>query len=105
MIVKMESIRYDENSTEMKDLVLRGVNVGKYSFGLYSKWVNNYKKIHNDVFQDLENYLCGILHRLLDVDVLTSKDISNVQDILRREYGKTMVEWFEDYMRNDCRAY
>lgn len=101
----MKTASYDENSNEMKPLILRGVNVGEYSFGLYSKWYLAHRKQTGVVISGatLGNFVCGLLRDKFDIALSSADDVKKYQVEFKEKHGISIAEWFTEYIENDCR--
>ena len=98
MKVTMQRIKIDENSTEMDELTLRGVKVGEYSHGLFSKWHNSYLN-NKDVFPpSLDLYVCRKLHEKFKTDVITKEDIFKVSKLCKEKFNQTLIEFAIELM-------
>ena len=103
MKVTMQRIKIDENSTEMDELILRGVKVGEYSHGLFCKWHNSYWKKKDESNPPLDLYVCGKLHEKFEVDVLTKEDIFNVSKICKEKLNQTLIEFAIKLMEDEIK--
>jgi hypothetical protein len=93
MKVMFESEQLDINSTEMKPMILRGVNIGEYSYGLYSKLQKKEIRERKDIIVSFENYICGIIHDYFQIDVLTANDVKNAEKICQEKFSISLNEW------------
>jgi hypothetical protein len=100
------SIRIDHldiNSTEKMPLVLRGVNVGEYSWAQYSKLMKQYMQ-KEEPFGSFENFICGMLHEEFNVDILTADDAKRIEIICFEKTGKTIEQWIHDKLEEVINA-
>lgn len=97
MRVQMECIEYDENSTKRVPLELRGVYVGDFSFGLYSKWYKHQGK--SFPFALIGNFVIGLLESRFNVRLFNKEDIESFKE----SFDKDIAIWFEEYMKNDIK--
>lgn len=101
MKIEIELNNMDINDKSQNDLILRGVNVGKYNEGLYNRWELKYIEKNNDVIADIENYVCGLIHDKLKIPVETAQDVIKADGIIRNTYNSSIINCFEDMLKGE----
>ena len=90
--------RIDEKSEALNKLILRGIELGTFSHGLYSKWFSKRLENNEPVF-DVENYLCGKYNKKYDISVLTGEDVVKLNEIVLKETSMDILNNFIAEMR------
>jgi predicted HicB family RNase H-like nuclease len=103
MKVTFKSETLNPNSTEMKPMILRGENVGEYSYGLYSKLQKQNMKENHDTLGVFENYICGMIHKHFNINVITANDVKNAKKICQEKYGISLNEWINQELQSRLR--
>lgn len=99
MKIEIESRNINFNSKKPIQLILRGTIVGTYEQGLFDKFEQKYSEKNGTMIFSVENYACGLLHKIYDVPVLTHKDVEFVARLLRVDTGLSIEQWFTNYMK------
>jgi hypothetical protein len=99
MKIIIENKNYNIKDNTMVKLNLRGINVGTYKQGDFDKWELNYIEKNNDIIPDIENYICGILHRKYNVPVITKLDVIEVERLLKTDTGLSIIDWFNNELK------
>lgn len=94
MKMSIANKKYNVQDNTMIELNLRGMNVGMYRQGDFDNWELNYIEKNNDIIPDIENYICGILHRKYNVPVITKLDVIEVEKILKADTNLSIIDWF-----------
>jgi hypothetical protein len=95
-IVKME-LEFDDmdvNDTSERELVMRGLPVGKYVAGKYYAWELDFMNRENRAITSIGNYVCGLLHYKYKIEIDNAEDVKTAQDMLQRDYGLSIIECF-----------
>lgn len=104
MKVTVETRNLDIDSNEMKDLILRGVNIGKYNYSTYSKIQLAYMH-KGDLIPNFPNYICGKLHKHFNVDILNKKDIENVMKLCKEKEHIDLIDWVNNMLQEESKKY
>ena len=80
------------NSTERKTLTLRGISVGTYNYGDYSKYALMRIQNRNPIAK-FENCICGIISKYFDIPMNTADDVINAINICKEKENCTLEGW------------
>jgi hypothetical protein len=95
-IVKMEIERrnMDVNDTSERELVVRGLALGKYVVGRRNAWEFRYFREKGRPLISLDNYIAGRLHYKYNIEIDSADDVRKAQDMLQKEYGLSIINCF-----------
>lgn len=104
MKVTVKSETLNPNSIEKRDLYLRDKYVGQYDYGVYSKIVL-LKAKKQELLPDYENFICGMIHKHFNVDILNKKDIENVMKLCKEKEHINLIDWVNNMLQEESKKY
>jgi hypothetical protein len=95
-IVKMEfeCRNMDVNDTSERELVVRGLALGKYVMGRRNAWELRYLKENDRPLISLDNHIAGRLHYKYNMEIDNADDVRKAQYMIQKEYGLSIIDCF-----------
>ena len=104
MKVTVKSETLNPNSIEKRDLYLRNKYIGQYDYGVYSKIVLLKARKH-ELLPNYENFICGILHKYFNVDILNKKDVENVMKLCKEKEHIDLIDLVNNMLQEESKKY
>ena len=83
------------NSAKENDLILYGIRLGTYNYGVYSKILIMRMKA-NKPFATYEGFICNMIHNYFGIDAWSSSDIEKAKTICKEKEHIELIDWINN---------